>query len=98
MPKRKSSGVEIVPASAIVPQLSLQAMVQEMVARQVSEIVQSGTMELQPDFEAREVAVAIMKLQGVWDRRKWALYYAKWGCRRCDQTASSSTHGALTRA
>jgi hypothetical protein len=91
MPKRKNSGVEIVPASALVPQPSLQAMIQEMVARQVSEIIQSGSMELQPDFEAREVAIAIMKLQGVWDRKKWPRYYEKWGCRRCDQTAAPHT-------
>ncbi len=102
MPRQKKNTAEIVPASEahLVPKLSensLRGMIQEMVARQVSEIIQSGTMELQPDFEAREVAVAIMKLQAVWDRRKWALYYHKWGCRRCDNTESSSTHGAPHR-
>ena len=73
-------------------------MIQEMVARQVSEIIQSGTMELQPDFEAREVAVAIMKLQGVWDRVKWPTVLLEMGLQNVRQhgifhNARGTAHG-----
>ena len=89
MRRKKKANVEIVPASeaALVPKApaaKLQDMLDRMVRERVDEILaERGAPLLEPDFQSKEIAIAIQQRQTVFDRRKWTLYFEKFGCRTC---------------
>ncbi len=97
MPRKKKPIVEIVPTSemALVPKAptaNFQAVLDRMVRDRVDEILtERGAALLEPDFHTREIAIEIQQHQTVFDRRKWGLYFEKWGCRMCGKKQVS--HG-----
>ena len=90
MPRKKKPTVEIVRANPVplVPQppgAKLEAMLTRLVQERVDDIMgQRGAVDMEPDFRPKEVAWEIQRRQTVFERRKWSLYFSKWGCRRCD--------------
>ena len=95
MPRTRNKGA-IVPQSEapLAPRQDIQATIERMVRERVDEIMaQHDSQIFEPDFRAREVSVVILRRQSVFDRRKWSLYFEKWGCRRCDR--NNVPHGAL---
>lgn len=56
------------------------------------------TAGMEPWFQTREVAKKILRLQSVPERRKWAVYYSRWGCVRCGRRGHPhSSNGMCTR-
>jgi len=90
MPRKKKVRVEIMPRSeaALVPSPPVetpQAMLDRIVRERVDEIMaEHGAGQLDPDFQTREVAYEIQRRQTVFERRRWSIYFEKFGCRRCD--------------
>lgn len=84
-----AGSAEIVPASeaARVPPRSredVEAMIARIVRERVDEImvkVEAGQVE--PDFLRRDEATELRQRQDMFERRKWALYFEKYGCRGC---------------
>src|ERR1700739_2324416 len=106
MTRKKTPRVEIVPRSeaALVPAMpteSPRAMLGRVVRERVDEILaERGADQLDTDFRTREVATEMMRRQTVFERRRWSIYFEKWGCRRCDDTAAihaCSGYGAKCR-
>jgi hypothetical protein len=93
MPRKKKGEVEvqIVPASkaALVPpspSADLKAVLEGMVRKRVDEILAaSGIAELEADFRPKEAAQVSRQTQDMFERKKWALYFEKWGCRKCEK-------------
>ena len=101
MPRKKRPTVEIVranpappaprgltpaPGARLAPDAKLEGMLTRLVQERVDEIMaQRGAVDLEPDFRPKEVAWEIQRRQTVFERRKWSLYFSKWGCRRCDR-------------
>jgi Zn finger protein HypA/HybF involved in hydrogenase expression len=91
MTRKKKPGVEIVPASetALVPKRpaeSPQAVLDRMVRERVDEIMaERGSAPMESDFQPKEVAFELQRRQTVFERRKWPLYFEKWGCRKCER-------------
>ena len=88
MPREKKPIVELVlqsqmPLTLESPAANLQAMLDRMVRERVNEIMAEPGADLEPDFQPKEVSFEIQRRQTVYERRKWALYFEKWGCRRC---------------
>jgi hypothetical protein len=84
MPSKKKPAVEIVPApEAIVGPVPTELMIARLVKERSDEIMTSPGAEFEPAFQPREIAYEIQRRQTVFDRRKWALYFAKWGCQTC---------------
>src|ERR1700736_2101724 len=88
MSRKKMPAVEIVPASesALVPKRpsgNLQAVLDRMVRERVDEIMAERGAQLAVDFQPKEVAYELQRRQTVFERRKWSLYFEKWGCRMC---------------
>lgn len=89
MPRKKVPTAEIVPASqaAIVPPRSredVETMIARIVRERVDEImvkVEAGQVE--PDFLLKDEAAELRRRQDVFERRKWSLYFEKYGCRTC---------------
>jgi hypothetical protein len=86
--RRRVKG-EIAPAKQ-----DLQAALDRMVRSRVDEIMAQRDSQrfepdfrqlFEPDFRPRSLTGEIFKRQTVFDRKKWSLYYADWGCRRCDR-------------
>ena len=65
------------------PIASRQAVLARIVRDRVDEIMAERGAQLEPDFQPKEVSFEIQRRQTVFDRQKWALYFEKWGCRRC---------------
>lgn len=89
MPRKKKPIVEIVPASqaALVPKPSpanIEAIIERMVWERVDEILaERGAAEMEPNFQPREISTEIRLRQSVYERRKWSIYFEKWGCKVC---------------
>jgi hypothetical protein len=88
MPRRaKKARIQVLRASEanLAPQAAgenLKAMIERLVRERVDEIVsQPGAMLT--DFQPKEVTSEIRRRQNMFERRKWALYFERWGCRRC---------------
>lgn len=64
-----------------------QQTVEELVRQRVDEVLGSANLGrfLEPDLGSRAIASGIMARQTVYDRRKHALYFEKWGCRVCSR-------------
>ena len=99
MPKRKKQEpitAQIVPASAPAPLLSrvnVQALIERAVQARVDEILGRRSADLlEPDFQPKEVSLAIQARQTVFERRKWTMYFVKWGCRTCGRKANQVSH------
>ena len=87
MPRKKKISTEIVLQR---PAGDMRAVLDRMVRDRVDEIMaeraEAQLAEAQPEehnFQPREVALEIRRQQTMFERRKWALYFAKWGCRMC---------------
>jgi Zn finger protein HypA/HybF involved in hydrogenase expression len=99
MPRKKTPRVEIVPRSeeALVPAPPTetpQAMLDRIVRERVDEIMaERGAGQLDPDFQTRKVAYEIQRRQTVFERRRWSIYFEKFGCRRCDDKEVSHCGG-----
>jgi len=91
MPRINKPRVEILsPSEAVlVPRPtaeSIQAAIDRMVRERVDAILaEHGAALLEPDFQSKEVSYEIQRRQTVFERRRWSLYFEKWGCRRCDR-------------
>ena|ERR1700676_3163661 len=96
MPRKKKVSVEIVPVSEanLVPKLpaaDLPAMLDRMVRDRVDQIMaERGAGELEPDYQPKRVLVEIQGSKTVFDRRKWAMYFEKWGCKVCGRKKNVS--------
>ena len=65
---------------AIVSQASIEAMVRQ----RVDEILaQEGAQLFEPEFQPKPIQAEAMRRLTVFERQKWALYFARWGCRQC---------------
>lgn len=81
---RKQKPVEIVPAfeEALVPKAS--ANLKNVLRGLIKEIlVDEGAVSSGPAVETREIIVRTQRPLTVFDRKKWSLYFEKWGCRTC---------------
>ncbi len=82
---------EIVPASeaALVPpgpRQDLEAMITRIVRERVDELmVKVEGRQVEPDFLPKDVSVELQERRNVFERRKWSLYFEKWGCRMCSR-------------
>jgi|HubBroStandDraft_6_1064221.scaffolds.fasta_scaffold739540_2 hypothetical protein len=91
MSRKKKVEVQIVPVSeaALIPKTpsaDLKAVIESMVRKRMDEILSASCMaEIDPDFRPRESAQVTRRAQDMFEREKWALYFAKWGCRKCDK-------------
>jgi hypothetical protein len=91
MPRKKKPVVEIVrlPEAVLAPSPTtahLQAVLDRMVRQRVDEIMaERGDVDLEPDFQSKEVAYELQRRQTVFDRKKWRLYFEEWGCRMCQR-------------
>jgi len=89
MPRTRKPIVEVLPPSeaALVPAgENLEALLDRMVRERVNEILRErGDAPLEPDFQPREVAYELQRRQTVYERHKWARYFERWGCRRCNR-------------
>ena len=91
MPRKKKTNTEIVlrlaSEAVLVPKPSagdLHAVLDRMVRERVDEILaMRDAGQLESDFHPREVSYEILSRQSVFEKRKWSLFYEKWGCRSC---------------
>ncbi len=88
---RKNQVVKVERVEVLAPEVqpvvppAEEAKLQALVQRQVAEaLVQRDGMLFEPWFRARRVAEEIRRLQIVSERKKWAAFYIKWGCLRCN--------------
>lgn len=100
MPDKKKPIVEIMPTSeaALMPKppaANLQAMIDHIVRERVDEIMAERGAALESDFQPREVLYEIRQRQTVFERRKWSLYFEKWGCRKCGRKKVSHASGGF---
>jgi hypothetical protein len=100
MPRKKKVEVQVVRISeaAIVPKTpsaDLKAVIESMVRKRVDEILSASEMtEVEADCRPREVAAVSRQTQDMFERDKWALYFEKWGCRKCEKkTVNHSSTG-----
>jgi len=55
-----------------------------MVRQRVDEILaQEGAQLFEPEFQPKPIQAEAMRRLTVFERQKWALYFARWGCRQC---------------
>jgi hypothetical protein len=93
MPRTKTPRTEIirVPEQGLsIDAETLDRLIQRRVAEALADKEQSL---LEPWFNSRKVTEEILRLQGVFHRRKFALYYEKWGCIICRK--KRTRHGSL---
>lgn len=87
MPKKKNVSVEMEAMEAIVRKPSaedMRAMLDQMIRDRVDEALAArGSSEAEPGFHTREASNELRRHQVMFDRRKWALYFEKWGCQHC---------------
>ena len=85
--RRRVKGEIVLRSEAVVvSKPDLQATLERMVRERVDEIMgQRDSQLFEPDFRPRSLTREILQRQTVFDRKKWSLYYAQWGCRRCDR-------------
>lgn len=89
MPRKKVPTAEIVPAleGALVPlqkRESPQEMIERLVRERVDEImVKLEAGQHEPGFIPRDEADELRRRRDVFERRKWSIYFDKWGCRVC---------------
>lgn len=80
MPRSKKPRTELIrvtPQPAIPDLATLDLLIQKRVAE-----AQAGAL-LEPWFPSRTVASEVIRRQAVFHRRKFALYFEKWGCLIC---------------
>ncbi len=86
---------EVQPVALSLAEAKLQAVVQQQVAEALA---QKDGILVEPWFRARRVAEEIRRLQIVPERKKWAAYYEKWNCLRCDTNSRPhASHGMCLR-
>jgi hypothetical protein len=88
MPKKKTVSVEIVrmPSPS-----DIKALVDQMVRERVDEaLAVRDVPQIERGFHTREVSDELRKHQTMFNRRKWSLYFEKWGCQRCGRTKNVS--------
>src|SRR5882724_6868971 len=77
----------------------MRAVLDRMVRDRVDEIMaergRPGGAQL---FQPRDVSYEIQRRQTVFERRKWALYFAKWGCRMCRRKKINHSSGGCCAA
>lgn len=89
MPRKKPITAEIVPASQANlvpprPHEEIEAMIARLVQEHVDEImVKVDAGHLETDFLRRDDRVELRSRQNLFERRKWSLYFDKFGCRMC---------------
>jgi len=94
-PPQENSAEVLVPRK---PSANLKAVIENMVRERVDEIMaERGHSLLEPRSQSREASYELQRRQTVFERRKWSLYFAKWGCLRCDKSAVSHASGGLCR-
>ena len=92
----KVERVEVLPPDVQLGAVSpAEAKLQALVQRQIAEaLVQKEGMLFEPWFRARRIAEEIRRLQIVPERKKWSIYYDKWGCLRCGTNSRQhASHG-----
>lgn len=93
MPKTKRPKTEvlrIVPA----PQIDLAAL-DELIQKRVTEAQASQGAILEPWFQSPSVAAEIRRHQSIFHKRKFALYFEKWGCLVCGTKRKPHENHAL---
>lgn len=100
--RRSSTAIVVAPQAELVPRTSpqeLQEAIEAMVRKRVDEILSiRNAGELDPDFEPRNIANNRLLRKSMFERKKWALYFDKWGCRGCgkkDVSHSGTGHCVL---
>lgn len=88
--KKKGKAIVLKPQAAIVPAVppepsaNLKAVLEGMVRKRVDEILAaSGMHELSADYRPTKVAHVARQVDDLFERKKWSLYFDKWGCRIC---------------
>src|ERR1700684_2752201 len=91
MPRGKKSSTEIVLQR---PVEDMRAVLDRMVRDRVDEIMAERAVAWpEPNYQPREASYEIQRRQTVFERRKWALYFTKWGCRMC-RRQNHVSHGS----
>jgi hypothetical protein len=79
MPRSKKPRTELIRVS---PQMDLEAL-DLLIQKRVAEASASQGAILEPWFQSPAVSAEIRRHQSIFQQRKWALYYGKWGCIVC---------------
>lgn len=79
MPRSKKPKAELI---RVQPQMDLEAL-DRLIQKRVAEATASQGGILEPWFQSNAVAAAIRRHQSIFHKRKFALYFEKWGCVVC---------------
>jgi hypothetical protein len=96
----KVERVEVLPSEVQPVALSLaEAKLHAVVQQQLAEaLAQKDGILIEPFFRPRRIAEEIRRLQIVPERKKWSIYYDKWGCLRCGTNSRQhASHGMCLR-
>jgi hypothetical protein len=103
MPRKNKPRVEIMPRSEAglvpaPPTVNPRAMLDQLVRERVDEIMaERGAVQLEPDFQTREVAYEIQRRQTVFERHRWRIYFEKFGCRECHEITDHMGRGYCSK-
>ena len=80
---------ELLPPAPRTPRSDLEAL-ERLVAEKVQEILADrDDLLMQPFFASKRVMYELRRLQAIPEQRKWAFYFAEWGCLVCGEKRAS---------
>ncbi|HET6143869.1 MAG TPA: hypothetical protein VFE02_10190 [Candidatus Acidoferrales bacterium] len=73
---------------------NLEAAIESMIKKRVDEALSRiGMVELDdPHFRPREVERKARQVENMFERKKWSLYFERWGCVLCGQKKAAHMH------
>ena len=89
MPRKVRPTVEIIRANLVPPApppvpAKLEAVLNRLVQQQVAEILaRREDFLFEPSFRSKRVKDEIRRHQTMFERRRWAVYFERWGCLTC---------------
>ena len=90
MPRAKKAKAEII---RVQPQLDLETL-DRLIQKRVAEATASQGTILEPWFQSNTLAAEIRRHQSVFHKRKFTLYFEKWGCLVCGtKEQAHDSHG-----
>src|ERR1700680_2314822 len=91
MPRKRKISTEIVLQR---PAEDMRALLDRIVRDRVDEaMAERANAQPEHNFQPRDVSIEIRRRQSVFERRKWGLYFEKWGCRMCGRKRNVN-HGS----
>ncbi len=88
MPRKKKPVVEIVRVVPLLPPVASPPSPQELLERLIAQKVAEALAErddflFEPHFRERRVSYELRRLMTVPERKKWTVYFDRWGCLKC---------------